>query len=357
MRRVLFQVHLWTGLGTGLYLLVVCLTGSALVFRIDVQRALYPQLFTPAPGRQADAATIVERVRAAFPGDRLSGVEAPTTLRPTYLAYVIQGSRFRTVLVDPTTGRVLGELPERSVIRTLQELHFDLLAGRTGRTVNGIGAITLLLMCATGLVIWWPGRRHWRSGLTIDVRRSWRRIAWELHRAAGFWTVAIIAMWAVTGLSFTFSSGFRNAVGWLSPISIVRAPQSDPTRRTTEAPSWRTLIERAHAQKPAHFPARIVIPSSETAAFLVMFSAARPAPAGGAALESVYLDQFTGEVLHAAPGARTVGDAIMAWVAPLHIGNFGGPGIRILWAIVGLTPPLLFTTGFIMWWTRVVRRR
>lgn len=343
---------------SGLYLVVVCVTGSALVFRIDLQRALHPQLFTPTPGRQADAATIMERVQDAFPGDRLSGVDAPTTLRPTYLAYVVQGERFRTVLVDPTTGRVLGELPERSFIRTLQELHFDLLAGRTGRTVNGVGAIALLLMCATGLLIWWPGRTNWRSGLTIDLRRSARRMTWELHRAAGFWAVAFIAMWAVTGISFAFPREFRQAVNWLSPISVARAPLSEPARKAGDAPSWRALLERAQAQQPGQFAARIVTPSTDTAAFLVMFSDQRPTPAGGATLEPVYLDQFTGEALKPrAPGARSAGDVVMAWVAPLHVGNFSGLGIRVAWATLGLAPPLLFVTGFFTWWTRVVRRR
>jgi uncharacterized iron-regulated membrane protein len=206
-------------------------------------------------------------------------------------------------------------------------------------------------------VIWWPGRANWRSALAIDARRNWRRITWELHRAAGFWAVGFIAMWAVTGLSFAFSREFRQAVNWLSPITVVRAPLSDPARRTTDAPSWRSMIERAHTQKPGQFAARIVTPSNETAAFLVMFSAVQPTPADGAELESVYLDRFTGDVLLTAPGPLTVGDVFMAWVAPLHIGNFGSLGIRVVWAVIGLVPPMLFATGFFMWWTRVVRHR
>ena len=70
------------------------------------------------------------------------------------------------------TGTVLGELPERSFVRTVQDLHFDLLGGRTGRAVNGIGAMGLLLMCLTGTVIWWQGLLNWRRGLMIDARRS-----------------------------------------------------------------------------------------------------------------------------------------------------------------------------------------
>ena len=41
----------------------------------------------------------------------------------------------------------------------------------------------------------------------------------------------------------------------------------------------------------------------------------------------------------------------------LHVGNFAGNGVRGLWLLLGLAPPLLFVTGFTMWWTRVVRPR
>src|SRR5262245_53160473 len=36
LRRALFQVHLWTGLGLGLYLVMLSITGSALVYRNDL---------------------------------------------------------------------------------------------------------------------------------------------------------------------------------------------------------------------------------------------------------------------------------------------------------------------------------
>jgi hypothetical protein len=88
VRRALFQVHLWVGVATGLYLFVVCVTGAALVFRIDMQRALHPDLFTPrVEGPPANPADVMETVNREYPGERVSGVDAPTTARPTYLAY------------------------------------------------------------------------------------------------------------------------------------------------------------------------------------------------------------------------------------------------------------------------------
>jgi uncharacterized iron-regulated membrane protein len=300
---------------------------------------------------------MLESVQAAFPNDRVSGIDAPSTSRPTYLAYVMRGERFLTLLFDPVTGRLLGELPERSWIRIVQDLHYDLLAGRTGRIVNGIGALLLLALCTTGAVIWWPGVATWRRGFTIDVRRSWRRVTWDLHSATGIWTGALIAMWAVTGLYFALPSQFRSTVNAVSPLTVSRAPQSGPRGEQPPAP-WRALVARAQRERPGEHVARVVVPTTERAAFLVMFSTVRPTPVGRPELASVYLDQYTGALLNAPPReARSAGDVVMEWAAPLHVGSFGGNAVRVAWLVLGLAPPLLFATGFIMWWSRVVRPR
>lgn len=358
VRRALFQIHLWIGVLVGLYVFVVCVTGAALVFRIDMQRAVHAELFTPSVGTPADAATILERVRDTFPQHRVSGIDAPSTARPTYLAYVANDDGFLTLLFDPVTARFLGELPPRSAIRILQDLHFDLLGGRRGRVVNGIGGLLLALLCVTGLVIWWPGVANWRRSLTVDVRRSWKRINWDLHSAVGFWTAALVAMWAITGVYFAFPSQFRATVSAFSPVTAApRAPSSGPAAGTP-APTWRELIAIARREMPGQHIARVIPPSSDKASFQVTFAAVAPTPVGPARLPTVYLDQYTGAVLPTpAAGERTAGDLVMAWVSPLHVGNFGGLPIRITWFILGLAPALLFVTGFVMWWTRVVRPR
>jgi uncharacterized iron-regulated membrane protein len=357
-RRAIFQLHLWIGVVAGLYIFVVCTTGAALVFRIDMQRVLHPDLFTPTiSGPIAHPAEIMESVQRAFPGDRVSGVDAPTTGRPTYLAYSSSGNRFRTLLLDPVSAALLGELNDTSFVRTLQDLHFDLLAGRTGRLVNGVGALLLLAMCLTGLVIWWPGRADWRRGMRVDFSRPWKRVNWELHSATGFWASLFIAMWALTGLYFTFPAAFGSVINRISPITVARTPQSGPRGNTTP-PTWRGLIDRARQFAPSgSYVARVVTPATDTAPFLVMFSEESPTPIG-ARLTPVYFDQYTGAPLATpATSALTVGDAIMTWVAPLHVGNFASRSVRVVWMLLGLAPPLLFVTGFTMWWTRVVRPR
>jgi len=139
----------------------------------------------------------------------------------------------------------------------------------------------------------------------------------------------------------------------LSPISVSRPPlSSDGAGRGPRLP--REIIARARQEKPGQHVARVVMPFNDKAAFLIMFSASSPTPAGSE-LSSVYVDQYSGEVLAAPPAARTAGDIVMAWVTPLHVGGFGGAPVRWLWFVLGLAPPLLFFSGSVIWWTRVVR--
>jgi uncharacterized iron-regulated membrane protein len=344
MRRVVFQVHLWLGIVAGLYICVVCVTGAALVFRIDMQRARHPHLFSPSVrGPLADPVVVMEHVNRAYPNHRLSGVEAPTSRRPTYLAYVTRGRDFTTVLIDPVTAAILGELPSDALIQSIQRLHFDLMGGRTGRTLNGIGAGAMLVMCATGLAVWWPPRR--------------RPFIWQLHRVVGLCAAGFLALAGITGLSLVFPSAFRAAVNSISPITVNRAPLSSAAPVDGKRPAWSEVIARAKRARPGEQVARVVLPFNDRAALLVMFSTGSPTPAGSE-LSSVYVDQFTGDLLDDQPrSARTAGDTIMAWTTPLHVGGFGIAPVRWMWFLFGVAPTLLFVTGTTMWWTRVVRPR
>ena len=92
-------------------------------------------------------------------------------------------------------------------------------------------------------------------------------------------------------------------------------------------------------------------PTGERGAFLVMFADRSPTPAF-AQLDSVYLDQYSGARLATGVTPRTIGDALVRSIAPAHVGSFGGLPIRIIWFVFGLTPAVLFITGFVVWWLR-----
>jgi uncharacterized iron-regulated membrane protein len=65
-------------------------------------------------------------------------------------------------------------------------------------------------------------------------------------------------------------------------------------------------------------------------------------------------DQYSGKILSDID-SRRLGFAMRAvlFMGPLHFGTFAGHWSKIAWILTGLSPALLFITGFIMWWRRI----
>ena len=168
LRRAIFQIHLWVGIGVALYVVVIGLSGAALVFRPEFQALTFPEFFAcePAGSPFAEPDAVIRTLQARYPDATLLGIDYPTQRRGTFLAYLTRGRELLTVFSNSSTGEIIGEMPHRSWINVLQEIHFDLFAGTTGRFVNGVAAFLLIAMFATGLIVWWPGIDRWRQSLT-----------------------------------------------------------------------------------------------------------------------------------------------------------------------------------------------
>ena len=160
LRKATFQLHLWSGIGIGLYVLSVSLTGSVLVYRNELYRAA-----------TRDPIIVTER-GAQLTDEQLKG--AATRAHPGYSIVVISRAKNpdqavsislegragrKNRLFNPYTGADLGDSVPLGIwlVSKLLELHDDLLAGPTGRSVNGVGALLIVVLAFTGIVIWWPG--------------------------------------------------------------------------------------------------------------------------------------------------------------------------------------------------------
>ena len=209
LRRLSFQIHLWTGLILTLYLAVIGLTGSILVFREELENlaGVNPWSQTQFAGAAAAPTAALESVRKTFPNARVISLAVPTQANPVYVAVLRARGRYfgeASVAIHPGTAEILGRAPARlprkwAWLGVVRNLHEMLLAGRVGRELNGALAGCLLAINLTGIVIWWPGAYRWTRALGVDFGRSWRRVNFDLHRAAGLWTLGIVSIW---GLNF-----------------------------------------------------------------------------------------------------------------------------------------------------------
>ena len=131
-----------------------------------------------------------------------------------------RGNQVKNRLFDPRTGKDLGEAVPLGMwaVSTLRDPHDNLLAGPTGRTVNGFGAIVVMALSATGLVVWWPGIKTWRGSLRPHRGVGWKRLIWELHSMFGFWSFGFILLFAVSGIYLGIPHPFEDLASRLEPL-------------------------------------------------------------------------------------------------------------------------------------------
>lgn len=362
LRRALFQVHLWTGIAVGLYIFVSGVSGSALVFHEELGRRAQAHLREVPPSEVEGERTLtLDEARAAvvkaLPDQNLLSIAPPHGTYGRFAAGLFKG-RYRLAFVHPVTGEVSGPVEAGGpALSWLHELHANLLAGGRGRWLNGIGGGLLCLLCITGIVIWWPGRGKWRRALTIDRSAGWKRQVFDLHNATGFWLLIPVALFAVTGSYFTWPRQYRAAIAAVSPLTPSDPPKSDVERRGLTRVSLEALVAQARAHEPHARLVRVATPGRADRPYTV-FLADGPSN-DQRALTRYFFDQHTGELLKIAPRGVTgsIGDKVVAWIGPLHTGSYGGVWVKTIYVVLGLAPALLFATGFLMWWNRVVTPR
>jgi uncharacterized iron-regulated membrane protein len=220
LRKALFQVHLWSGIGVGLYILVIGVTGSVLVYRVEIMRKVTPKpiVATPSGARLTDE-QLQQAAMRAFPGFRATDVRRARNLDQSVDVSLTRGKETKKRMFDPYTGKDLGDTVPFAIsfVSWLLDLHDNLLYGRTGRLVNGIGAIFTTVLALTGLIIWWPGVQKWRRSLTLHRRVGWKRFTWDLHSAVGIWTFGFVLLFGVTGVYLTFPEPISDFADILEP--------------------------------------------------------------------------------------------------------------------------------------------
>lgn len=207
IRKALFQIHLWIGLGVGLYVLIVSVSGSAIVFRRAIDRKFgRREVYLSGSTRRISPESLRAAIQQAFPEYEILNIrESENSHRPDTVVLERDGHRIER-LFDPYTASDLGN-PRPLVARIMQclvDLHDNLLAGQGGRVVNGIGASFITLLSLSGIILWWPGIKSWRRSLNVRFGARFPRMNWDLHSAIGFWCSAFVFVWGVSGICLCF---------------------------------------------------------------------------------------------------------------------------------------------------------
>lgn len=219
LRRLLLQVHLWAALICGLYIVVISLSGSAVVMRRELGRWYAPPDFVPVGDTRLSDQVLRETIAGHHPDYTIVAIGPVRGPRLPLAVTLGRGERTIERRYDPYTGQDLGDPfpPVLRVLSWLVDFHDELLVGTTGRKINGIGGAALLLIILTGAVLWWPGRSRWRSSLTFRWRDRGQRFIWRLHSTLGFWTFALMLVWGLTAVYFAFPNPVEALIDHFDP--------------------------------------------------------------------------------------------------------------------------------------------
>lgn len=220
LRRALFQVHLWSGVAFCAYVLLVSLSGSALLLKYRFYEWFEPKMLSEVPAADAkplEGEALQKRMAEVYAGYELGfAMESMDREKATYIVLNKDG-QFYPHYFNQFTGQdqgVANPWPVKS-IEWLADSHRDLYLGRKGRQVNGIGGALFVLMALTGLILWWQGKSRWYEGFIINPW-SQRSLWWQLHTFLGFWGLLLMVAWGVSGFQLGFPQEMNKLVAWFS---------------------------------------------------------------------------------------------------------------------------------------------
>src|ERR1700728_2277055 len=109
LRRALFQLHLWSGIGTGLYILLMSVTGSVLVYRNELYRAATPPpIVTRGSGPRLTDGQIADAAVSVYPGYRVAKITRARNPDQTVDVWLSRGAEIKYRLFDPRSGEDVG---------------------------------------------------------------------------------------------------------------------------------------------------------------------------------------------------------------------------------------------------------
>jgi uncharacterized iron-regulated membrane protein len=269
-RNVLFWIHLAAGAAAGIVILIMSATGVALTYEKQVIEWADRRAWT-APADAASSRHLAPETLLASAAASNGAPAIAITLRADAAApatVTLEGNR--AVLVDPYSGRVIGEPPAavRSFFRTMTAWHrYIALEGAsraTGKFVTGVANLGFLFLVISGLYLWFPrawSRAQFRNILWFRTGVTSKARDFNWHNTIGFWSCVPLAIIVAGVVPISFAWGNRlvyRLAGETPPAAAAPARAAEPQPRVYVAdgvnaawaaavdavPAWRTMTTR-----------------------------------------------------------------------------------------------------------------
>lgn len=347
MTKRIWTLHSWLGLIAGLGLLVIGLTGSALVFRQEIDGLVAAKIMrvTPTPEGRLSWDQVLAVAQKSWPEFDVTGFGPRDDPRLADLVYVKKRgtTEYRGGTIDQFAGKALCSpmTANDTLTGVLLELHYTWFANHVGMLITGLFAVMLCLLGLSGL---WLYRGFWRNFFTLRWGRSARIFFSDLHKMLG-----------ISSVVFNLILGFTGAYWNLTHIAAEGLSEPKETELQPVGPqfssdiSLQALTLTAKTSLPGFETQWISFPGKPGEPITLWGKVRTRNPLIGDYSSTVAFDAQSGELKQASDIHKAgLWEKITSSFRPLHYGTFGGLPIKILWSMGGLMPGALAISGFLI---------
>ena len=357
LKKNIAKLHLWLGLGSGLIVFIVALTGSLLVFEKEIDQFINPNFYTvPTIGSEKktlDYCTqILKREYSIQKINRITTFDDPH--RTIQIVGKNNQKEVQVFSIDPYSGKILDTALQKDRFFTIVlSLHRQLLLDDIGEIITGISCLIFVILLISGLVIWWPKKKKYlKQRLTIKRNSSFKRLNWDLHSTFGFYSFLFLLVISLTGLTWSFK-WFEKTMYFLADgeIKKVSLKVENPTKidqKLNQTSFYQSIYNRTDSIFPYQGNIQIRMPADTINSIQVLkehldFSIPNQSSAA-------YFDRFTGKIIEIRPyESFSRGDKAKRLVYPIHTGSIYGYPTKIIAFIVTLSALFLPITGLLIW--------
>ena len=383
MRAVMLLLHRYVGLLLALFLVIAGITGSLLAWNEELEAAISPRLFrvTAPPGAaRMDPLLLHARVQARYadalaarlPLEFTDGRSVLFALRPLAKGQKLANDQ---VFVDPYTGQTLGQRRwgditqgMKNLMPFIYRLHYSLALDGIGTVLFGIMALLWTLDCFAGAWLTLPNKpangepaRRWPARWW----QAWKfrsgsayKISFNLHRAGGLWTWAMLFVLAWSSVAFNLPQVYDPAMKavfahqrGLETIPKLARPKLAPALSWEQAlpTARRLMMEQAQAGGFIVVAEKALLYDPQRAIYRYDVRSSHDIRHKGGHTRLV-MNADTGALLGLwLPTGAAAGDTLSTWMATLHMAAMWGWPLQLLVCLMGLAVTALSVTGVHVW--------
>ncbi|GEO06080.1 hypothetical protein AAE02nite_37440 [Adhaeribacter aerolatus] len=341
--KKVYKIHKWCGLLAGLFILVMGLTGSVLVFNHELEaweHRAYWEVNNQAPVNIDKA---YRTITSQYQNWEIRLQRFSDNPQETLIFSLRRPEERLMVFAHPANGTILTALDSHKTITTwLLTLHYSLHADLTGKILVFITGLIFLISLLTGVITY---RKVIFRMLLFRVsfsRKTKRSFASSLHRFVGVWALLLNLLMVITGAWISYGimvNGFK-AVG------APNKPIASPPLAISIDQALSTLRE----QHPDFQPTYMRFPKAEDQPLTINGFVTGQPFYYSQFYNAVTFDAKTGALLDVKlnPAAETT-TKLDSISHSIHFLEFGNWLIKLLFCFVGISAPLLSITGFLLW--------